>query len=109
MSVEALLGAPLATFEAAVCSRAVVVEDLPEATISFTSALAGFLAAAELVKDRVGEGHRRDPLDPERPVLRLDMLGGLPGPDCVEAYVPRRDCVCQETETRRSFAHARRR
>ena len=109
MSAEALLGAPLATLEAAVCSRAIVIEDLPEATISFTSALAGFLAAAELVKDRVGGVRRRGPLDVARPVLRLDMLGGLPGPDCVEAYVPRRDCVCQETETRRSFARARRR
>jgi molybdopterin/thiamine biosynthesis adenylyltransferase len=107
VTAEALEDAPLSALEAHICSRAVVIEDLPEATISFTSALAGFLAAAELVKDRVAGARRRGLLDPARPAFRLDTLGGLPGPECVEAYVPRRDCACQEPETRRSFARAR--
>jgi molybdopterin/thiamine biosynthesis adenylyltransferase len=104
---ESLLGAPLATLEAHICGRAVVIEDLPEATISFVSALGGFLMACELVKDRVAGAARTAPLDAGRPVFRLDLLGATPGPDCVESYVPRRDCICQEPETRRRFARAR--
>ena len=98
-----LLDQPLAALEAYTCSRAVVVEDLPEATISFVSALCGFLMAMEFVKDRV-RGARSDPLEPARPVLRLDLLASIPGPWCVEAYVPRRDCFCQHAETRERFA-----
>jgi hypothetical protein len=104
---ETLLGAPLAALEAHVCSRAVVIEELPEATISFVAALAGFLMAAELVKDRVATGGRNGALDAARPVLRVDTLAAVPGPACVETYVPRRSCVCQDPETRRRFARAR--
>ena len=91
---EDLLGEALETFEAYECSRAIVVEDLPEATIGFLAALAGFLMASEFVKDRVGV-ERRDPLDARRPALRLDVFGQRPGPECVEEYVPRRSCACQ--------------
>jgi molybdopterin/thiamine biosynthesis adenylyltransferase len=85
------------------CARAVVVEALPEATIGFVSALCGFLMAAELVKDRLDPG-RAAPLDDDRPVFRLDGLARTPGPECVEAYVPRRDCFCQSPEVRREIA-----
>ena len=80
------------------CGRAIVVEELPEATIGFVSALAGVLMVAELVKDRMGGA---GPLDAARPVVRLDALGGTPGSSCVEAYRPRRDCFCQAPEIRR--------
>lgn len=81
--------------EAHPCSRAAVVDDLPEATIAFVSALCGFLMACELVKDRVTRAARRGPLDPEHPVLRLDPLRDRPAPAIVERYVPRRDCPCR--------------
>jgi len=80
------------------CGRAVVVEELPEATIGFVSALAGVLMVAELVKDRIGGA---GPLDAARPVVRLDALAGTPDASCIEAYRPRRDCFCQAPETRR--------
>ena len=65
---------------------------------AYREALCGFLMAAEFVKDRVERGD--EPLDAERPVFRLDVLGALPGPECVEAYRPRRDCFCQDPATR---------
>lgn len=95
-------GAPPAAQE---CGRAVVVDELPEATIGFVSALAGFLMVAELVKDRMGGA---GPLDAARPVARLDALGGTPEASCVEAYRPRRDCFCQSPETRRRARRTRR-
>jgi molybdopterin/thiamine biosynthesis adenylyltransferase len=103
----ALLGAPLVALETRVCSRAIVIPDLPAATISFVSALAGFLMTAELVKDRMSRGRRDGPLDSARPVFRLDALAGVPGPDCVERYVARSDCPCRAPETRARFARAR--
>ena len=80
-----------------------MIEDLPEATIGFAAALCGFLMAGELVKDRARAG-RRGLLDPQRPAFRLDLLASFPGPDCVESYVPRRDCFCQEPGTRLRIA-----
>ncbi len=86
------------------CGRAPLVENLPEATIGFVAALCGFLVALEVVKDRVvSGGPRRGPLDAERPVLRVDVLGDPPSQDSVEAYVPRRDCFCRDPETRRRY------
>lgn len=99
---RALLDRPLAALEAYTCSRAVVIEDLPQATISFVSALCGFLMALELVKDRTC-GARAGALDATRAALRLDVLHSIPGPACVESYVPRRDCFCQSSSTRRRF------
>jgi molybdopterin/thiamine biosynthesis adenylyltransferase len=89
-----LLGQPLGALEAGVCSRAVVIEDLPEASVSFTAALCGFLMAAELVKDRVGGDARRTPLDAERPVFRADPLLAPISSASVEAYRARRGCPC---------------
>ena len=100
------MGEPLDALDGYECSRAVVIEDLPEATIGFVSALCGFLMACELVKDRTDE-ERREPLDSGRPVYRLDLLASTPGPDCVEAYVPRRDCFCQQPDVRRRIAALR--
>ena len=82
------------------CGHAVVVPELPQATIGFVSALCGFLMACELVKDRL-RLERPHALDDARPVLRLDLLAGAPGPDCVESYAPRRDCFCREPDTQR--------
>jgi molybdopterin/thiamine biosynthesis adenylyltransferase len=82
------------------CARAVVAEELPQATIGFVSALCGFLMACELVKDRL-HLERDHALDDARPVLRLDLLAGAPGPECIESYVPRRDCFCREPDTQR--------
>lgn len=106
VDAASLLGEPLGALESYECSRAVVIEDLPEATIGFVAALCGFLMACELVKDRVREG-RHGPLDRERSAFRLDLLSGAPQPDCVEAYVPRRDCFCQRPLTRRRIAALR--
>jgi molybdopterin/thiamine biosynthesis adenylyltransferase len=100
IDAASLLGEPLEALEGYECSRAVVIEDLPEATIGFVSALCGFLMACELVKDRFDE-ERGEPLDDDHPVYRLDLLASTPGPECVEAYVPRRDCFCQQPEVRR--------
>ena len=100
---DALRGKPLSALVAGECSRQVVIEDLPEATIGFVAALCGFLMANELVKDRV-RTKREGPLDPRRPAFRLDLLGSLPGPDCVESYVARRDCFCQELRVRARIA-----
>ena len=82
------------------CGRATVAPELPVATIGFVSALCGFLMACELVKDRL-RAERDQPLDDARPVLRLDLLAGAPGPESVEAYSPRRNCFCREPETQR--------
>ncbi len=106
VEAASLLGEPLDALDGYECSRAVVIEDLPEATIGFVSALCGFLMACELAKDRVDE-ERRQPLDSGRPVYRLDLLASTPGPDCVEAYVPRRDCYCQQPDVRRRIAALR--
>jgi molybdopterin/thiamine biosynthesis adenylyltransferase len=81
------------------CGRA-EVEQAPAATIGFVSAFCGFLMAAELVKDHLA-ARREHPLDTARPAFRLDLLAAAPGPDCVEAYVPRRDCFCQGEAVRR--------
>jgi molybdopterin/thiamine biosynthesis adenylyltransferase len=106
IDAASLMGEPLAALTGYECSRAVVVEDLPEATIGFVSALCGFLMACELVKDRLDE-ERGEPLDARRPVYRLDLLDSTPHPDCVEAYVPRRDCFCQRPDVRRRIAALR--
>jgi hypothetical protein len=106
IDAASLMGEPLDALDGYECSRAVVIEDLPEASIGFVSALCGFLMACELVKDRVDE-ERRQPLDSGRPVYRLDLLASTPGPDCVEAYVPRRDCYCQQPDVRRRIATLR--
>jgi hypothetical protein len=94
IEVGDLLDEPLDTLESFVCSRAVIIEDLPEATIGFVAALCGFLMACELVKDRIA-GERGTPLDRERPAFRLDVLSDVPGEACVERYVARRSCACQ--------------
>lgn len=88
------------------CARAVVVRELPQATIGFVSALCGFLMACELAKDRL-HIDRDQPLDDARPVLRIDLLEGPLGADCVEAFVPRRDCFCREPGTQQRIAALR--
>ena len=93
VDAAALLGQPVAALEAGVCSRAVVIDDLPEASVSFTAALCGFLMAAELVKDRVGIA-RSTPLDAERPVFRADPLLAPVSSASIEAYRARRGCPC---------------
>ena len=82
------------------CGRAALAPELPAATIGFVSALCGFLMACELVKDRL-LAEPDHALDDARPVLRLDLLAGAPGPESVEAYAPRRNCFCREPETQR--------
>ena len=47
------------------------------------------------------------PLDSARPAYRLDLLSSTPHPDCVEAYVPRRDCFCRQPDVRRRIAALR--
>jgi hypothetical protein len=89
-----LLDQPLAALDASLCSRALVIESLPAATIGFASALAGFLLACELVKDSL-DFPRAKPLDAQRPVFRLSLFRGVPGAGCVEEWVPRRDCACR--------------
>ena len=103
MAEKDLLDRPLAAVE---CSRAVVIEELPEATIGFVAAMCGFLMVSELVKDRL-DPDRREPLDDARPAFRLDLLQSTPGADCVESYVPRQDCFCQSMHTRRRIAALR--
>lgn len=107
IEANALLDQPLAALEAYTCSRQIIIEDLPEATISFVSGLCGFLMALELVKDRLSRG-RTGALDWRRPVFRLDLLNASPGPACIEEYVARRDCFCRDPETRRRVAAAAR-
>jgi molybdopterin/thiamine biosynthesis adenylyltransferase len=106
VAAESLLGEPLDALESYECSRAVVVDDLPEATIGFVAALCGFLMASEFVKDVVAE-ERPEPLDDARPAYRLDLLAATPHPNCVEAYVPRRDCFCQRRDVRGHIAALR--
>ncbi len=89
-----LLDRPLAALDGSLCSRALVIDALPAATIGFASALGGFLMACELVKDALGFP-RRAPLDGRRPVFRLSLFRGVPGPDCLEEWRPRRGCECQ--------------
>jgi hypothetical protein len=85
------------------CGGGVVLDDLPAPTISFVSALCGFLMACEVVKDRA-VAVRQTPLDAVRPALRIDLLTTTLGPECIEALVPRRDCFCQDPATRQRFA-----
>jgi molybdopterin/thiamine biosynthesis adenylyltransferase len=106
VDIRSLQGEPLQKLLGYECSRAVVIEDLPEATIGFVSALGGFLMACELVKDQL-QLQRALPLDAARPVFRLDLLRGPPTRDCVESYVPRRDCFCQEPDVRGRIAGLR--
>lgn len=76
------------------CARIEATPIRPAATIGFLSALCGFLAACELVKDRLRVA-RDGALDVRRPVFRLDVLAARPGPACIEEIVPRRDCACR--------------
>jgi hypothetical protein len=98
--------APRAAPAAQPCGRAALAPELPAATIGFVSALGGFLMACELVKDRLlaAPDHA---LDDARPVLRLDLLAGTPGPESVEAYAPRRNCFCRDPQTQRRIAALR--
>jgi hypothetical protein len=100
--LECLYPEPFARRAAAAqaCGRAALAPELPAATIGFVSALCGFLMACELVKDRL-LAEPDHALDDARPVLRLDLLAGTPGPESVEAYAPRRNCFCREPATQR--------
>jgi molybdopterin/thiamine biosynthesis adenylyltransferase len=91
---ESLCDQPLAALESGICARAVVIEDLPEASVGFTAALCGFLMTVEMVKDRVATAPRATPLDPARCVLRADPLASPVSPESIESYVPRRGCQC---------------
>lgn len=107
VDINALLGEPLSALDGYECSRAIVIEDLPEATIGFVAALCGFLMACEFAKDRIDPA-RKTHLDASHPAYRLDLLEGSPREGCVESYVPRRDCFCAEPATRERIAELKR-